>query len=138
MKDNLFAQYLAGGMDQLEAYHKAGFKGATGNASRKANQPHIIEKVKKLQGKILKSIIIDKKWVLDRLVRNYERADAAEDFGSCNHSLKLIGTELGMFIDRRDVRVYAKFENLSDGDLLKHLETLTERLAIADQSPEAV
>ncbi len=133
-RDELFAQYLSSGMPQLEAYHAAGFKGDTPNASRKANTPEMLKRVADIRAKAIENLIIDKQWVVRQLIMNHNRAFQKGMIAASNQSLELIGRELGMFVDRKDIRVHAQFERLTDRELLQQLKEVTQQLAIEDKS----
>jgi hypothetical protein len=136
-KDRLYAQHLAAGMSQLEAYHAAGFKGGKVGASRKANNPQIKAVVEQLQRAQFNRQIIDKKWVLDELVDTYKCAKADEDWQAARGCLKDIGLEFQMFIERKDIRVHAMFEKVSDADLIQMIEQAKpEALSIANNSDD--
>lgn len=127
-KNELFAQNLAIGMEQLEAYHQAGYKGKLPAASRKANMPDIKLRVAKLQGARHEAMIIDRKWVMDELVDVYKCARTDKEWNTARATLKDIGLELGMFIERKDIRVHAMYEKLSDRDVLDQIAQANQEL----------
>ena len=124
-----FAQELAQGKSQVEAYELAGFKPHRGNASKLAQEQNILERVAEIQSeraeieiqateKAMEALAIDKQWVMARLVDNATRAAANEDFGPSNKALELLGKEFGMFKDRLELSGgLAKAEDLSDDEL---------------------
>jgi hypothetical protein len=64
-------------------------------------------------------------WVLDNLRENVEYA---KHTNVANRALELIGKEIGMFVEKRDVRHVAEFEKLSDLELLQLIERETRKL----------
>jgi phage terminase small subunit len=95
-----------------------------------------------LRGKVTERAVekaaISKAWVIEKLVENVDRAMQAEPVrrsdgeevpgayvynGSvANKALELIGKELGMFIDRKEVGGPNEFERMSDEELRAFLE----------------
>lgn len=79
---------------------------------------------------------LTKQWVIDRLVENVERAmqaeevKAANDVGTgeyqyngavANRALELLGKELGMFIDRREIGEPGEFDRMTEDELRQFL-----------------
>ena len=135
-KDIAYAQNLAAGMDQLEAYHLAGFKGSLPAACRKAKTPDIKLRIAKIMGAKHDAMILDKKWVMDELVDTYKCAKKDSDWSAARATLKDIGLELGMFIERKDIRVHAMFEKLSDHDVINQLSQVNKELLTLDHDDE--
>ena len=98
-----------------------------------------------MRGKVTERAVektaISKAWVIEKLVENVERAMQAEPVrrktgdgeeevtgefvynGSvANKALELIGKELGMFIDRKEIGDPGEFERMSDEELRAFLE----------------
>jgi phage terminase small subunit len=146
-KHERFAQETASGKGPSEAYRLAGFvsksvKGTSVNASRLLAQTSIQDRVKELltereaihaqaTAEAIKSTALTKQWVIERLVQNVERAMQEEEIrnkdggtgeyryeGSvANRALELLGKELGMFVDRREVGKPGEFEDMDANEL---------------------
>lgn len=123
-----FAQELAKGKSAAEAYETAGFSPNRHNAATLARKQHILDRQSELlkerdeqdreaTERAVEAAALSKKWVLDKLVANVERAmqakaatnDDGEPVGEyryegsvANRALELLGKEMGMFIDRRE------------------------------------
>jgi phage terminase small subunit len=147
-----FCQELAKGKSATEAYETAGFKSSRPNASRLQHQENLRQRVVEIQSersaiereateKAAEALSIDKQWVMSRLVENVDRSMQATqardregnptgDFkyeGSvANKALELLGKELGMFIDRKNLNVTGDLGKLSDAELLAILEEADE------------
>lgn len=118
-----FAQALAQGKSADEAYADAGYRPNRGNASTlKANQS-VQARVAELQERVVKGIILDRQWVLDKLIENAKEAKDRGDGGVVNRALELLGKELGMFVDRKEIRTGPLDEATPD-----ELERLREEL----------
>jgi phage terminase small subunit len=129
-----FCQELTRGMSQADAYAAAGYSVTAGakqsGASGLLREPEVAERVAELKGQAAEKAVLDKAWVLQRLMANAERAAQAEevkdregnatgefkyDGAVVNRALELIGKELGMFVDRSDVT--QKVQTITDEPL---------------------
>ena len=117
-----FAQELAKGKSQAEAYTAAGFKGSDAairaNASRLIAKDSVSARVSELTERAADKVVVDKAWVLERLRQNAETCMAL-DFvrgpngepttsvthnpAAANKALELLGKELGMFKDQHEL-----------------------------------
>lgn len=141
-----FTQLVASGKSPTESYISAGFSpnGAAQSAQNLLKKTYIQERILSLRGPIVAAAVdrcaISKAWVLEGLRKNYERAMQQEavldregnETGEftyagtvANRALELMGKELGMFIDRKDVTV----RSLEDipGDVLDQIIDMAER-----------
>lgn len=149
-KHERFAQELASGKTADESYVLAGFSENRHNAAALARKEHIRTRVAELltereqihaQGtaKAIERVGLTKEWVITRLKENAERAlqaipvlDAEGDptgeykyEGSvANRALELLGKELGMFIERKEVGQPGDFDRMSDDELRAELGEL--------------
>lgn len=106
-----FAQLVAKGMPATKAYIQAGY-GATGNgaevnASKLLRSAKVADRLSELrphiESEVIKLIAVDKQWVIDQLIDNARVAKNKEQIGPANRALELIGKELGMFVDRKEL-----------------------------------
>lgn len=135
-KHERFAQELAAGKTADAAYQEAGYKANRGNASvLKANQ-NVLARVQELQGRAVEKVVLTKQWILERLIANAERAMQAEPVldregnetgeytyqgNVANRALELLGKEMSMFVDRKEVGVPGEFKAIEamDADELR-------------------
>jgi len=159
-----FAQNLAGGMKQGEAYVAAGYKANRGNAARLNADENIRMRVADIL-KDRESFIQDvsavavqkaglsKAWVLDRLRENAERAMTTEPVrnhegqptgeytyqGSvANRALELIGKELGMFVDRKEVGAPGDFTSMERDELERLFRSELAERGIGGEAADAI
>jgi phage terminase small subunit len=144
-KHERFAQELARGKSQAEAYKLAGYKPDSGAASRLSGNVSIQTRVAELQEKIVSRVVeravVSKEWVIEKLVENAERSlqarratgEDGEETGEfkyqgnvANRALELIGKELGMFVDRKEVGKPGEFADLSDDEIDAQIRELSE------------
>lgn len=97
-----FAQELAKGKCQSEAYEAAGYAPSEPNASRLTRHDKVQERVRELQERAAANVVVTREWVLEQLVDNAARAKEAGDYGPSNQALNLVGKELGMFVERTE------------------------------------
>ncbi len=139
-KDKLYAQGLAAGLSQIEAYHAAGFKGNNSNAARKANTPEMRIMVDAIHDQYLKQIIVDQVWVKREQVKSYFRAYDDRDHHACHKLLAAIGVDLGMGVQRAEVLIKSQYERKTDLELLQELtqvlEQASQQLTIEHQSEQ--
>lgn len=138
-----FAQELASGKHASEAYVIAGYKANDGNASTLKSDQRVSKRVEELLAtrarvaeeathRAIERTAINKEWVMGRLRENVERAMTVEpvldrkgkptgeyryDGAVANRALELLGREIGMFIERREIGKPNEFAALSDREL---------------------
>lgn len=109
-KHEHFAQLIAGGLSAPKAYASAGYseQGAAQSANRLLRDAEVSRRVDELRSaaseRAIEKAAIDRAWIIEKLVENAKAAAAAEDFGPSNRALELLGKEVGMFIDRKEIR----------------------------------
>jgi phage terminase small subunit len=117
-KHERFAQELAKGKTQIEAYRLAGYKPDDGAAARLSGNVRVQERVKEITERAATRAEVSKSWVMERLMRNAQMCLGEEplivpgseegegevqfrrDPAAANQALQLLGKELGMFVDR--------------------------------------
>lgn len=141
-----FAQELARGASNADAYMAAGYNtksvaAASANANRLLKNAAVRARVEELQGKAAEIAVLDRAWVLDRLMRNaricmgeetvkVKRAKRgttdvqeievhARDPREANKALELLGKtpELALFIDRVEQGRPGEFAQMTDEEL---------------------
>lgn len=124
-----FAQLVAGGKKPPTAYVLAGYSeaGAAQSANRLMKNADVLLRIEQLRKSIeepareraIEKAAVDKAWVLCELMENVAMGKQAEpvldnegnptgeykqNLAAANKALELIGKELGMFVDRKEVR----------------------------------
>jgi phage terminase small subunit len=137
----LFAQALARGNTTDDAYAEAGFSPNRGNAARLKANESISIRVAELQEKAEKRFYLTKQYVIDALIENAEKAlgrrpvrlGNANEIGkfedvyvyeaaAANAAIKMAGVEVGLFVDRKDVRlVTSEYDKMTDAELAQRL-----------------
>ena len=109
----LFAQELAAGTPQGQAYIAAGFKASTAraanaNASRLAAREDVQARVREIQEigarKAADRIALHEEDIIEMLLDNRERAIELKQIAAATRATELLGKHLGMFVDRQEVR----------------------------------
>lgn len=151
-----FAQELAAGKSALQAYELAGYKNGQKNAHRLGSDEGILGRVAEIlagreqmhaqsTAKAIERVSLTKEWVIARLVENAERAlqarqaldadgqpagDFKYDGTVANRALELLGKELGMFIERREVGAPGEFDTLDEMALLDEVKREAQELGV--------
>jgi hypothetical protein len=108
-----FSQLVSRGVPQGKAYVEAGFQATTDQsirvgAHKLAKKPAIAKRVTELQEaaarRAQRESGIDKKWVLLRLRDLSDAAQGANQYGPSVRAVELVGKELGLFVDRHEVK----------------------------------
>lgn len=110
-KHEIFAQLVAEGTNASQAYLEAGYNATGGaikaNASRLLSSANVKARIAELNAKtesaVIRLIAVDKAWVIEQLIDNAKQAKDEGQIGPANRALELIGKELGMFVDRKEL-----------------------------------
>jgi phage terminase small subunit len=164
-KHERFAQELASGKSAEEAHGLAGYKASRSGASQLKQNINISNRIAEIlveresihaqaTADAVKSVGLTKQWVIETLMENVARSMQAKSVkteegqtigeyqyqGSvANRALELLGKEVGMFIDRKEVRT-GSLDELPPDTLTELREQLNaERVGRADSGdrPEA-
>jgi hypothetical protein len=161
-KHERFCQERASGAIGQLAYERAGFKAsgnaAATNAGRLLKKAHIQMRIAELlaeretvhaqsTAKAIEAAALSKTFVIEKLMLNLERALQCEavrdkdgnvvgDFkyeGSvANRALELLGKELGMFIDRKEIKNVDQFEDMDVQKLKAWIEDKRHELGMGN------
>jgi hypothetical protein len=130
----LFAQGIAKGLTQGEAYIQAGYKPSRSAPSRLFENVRVKERVQELVGRQAVKIIINKQFITEALIDNLEKAlgrkpvkigaDGQEVYiyrgDVANKAIQLAGIELGMFVEKKNItHTASNLDHLSDLELVK-------------------
>lgn len=122
-----FAQELARGKSQTDAYAVAGYKPNAGAACRLAENVKIVARVAEILGVAATLAHIDAAWVLKKAVALHEKALGAGAYASAKGALDLIGKHVEVQAFREQVQHSGRIEfaNLSDDELEARITALT-------------
>jgi len=101
-KWEIFAQELAKGSSQLEAYEAAGYKPNRQHASRLVTNGDVVTRVAELQGNVAERTEV----TIESLIRDADRvhklAIAEKQLGAANGALKLKAVFAGLYVEKSD------------------------------------
>lgn len=148
-----YARARAFGMNQQEAMYFAtnGKTTAHGSGSKMEKQYPLVRKrindlCAEVAERVIESAAVSKAWVTTRLMQVAERCMQAEpvtdregnntgeykfDSAGANRALELLGREMGMFVDRKHVKIENDIETLSDAELTRVTTELAAQLGLA-------
>lgn len=95
-----FAHALARGLSATDAMKEAGYSDPR-NSTRLTKNDEIAARVAELKAMAAERVVVDREWVLAKLVENAANHQA-ENPAASNRALELIGKELGMFVERSE------------------------------------
>lgn len=147
----LFAQYVWQGMNQEDAYVKAGYKHSPANANRLIKNEKIQQRLQEFKERAATQIVLSKSYALEATIENVEKAlgrrpvkiGKADEVREvyvyrgdvANRAIQLIGLELGMFVEKREITHLQHLEKLTNAELLKEL-SIEARKAIEHMPAE--
>ena len=78
------------------------------------NYDEIRDRVDELQSRVIQGVVLERQWVIEQLIDNVTRAKKGDkiDGATANRALELLGKELGMFVERSEVKI-SEFEELT-------------------------
>jgi len=147
-----YARARAFGMSQLEAMAliTGGKTTSVGAGAHYEKKPHVKQRINELRIEITERAVekasVDRAWVLSRLMKVADRCMQAEpvtnrqgdetgeykfDSAGANRSLELLGKELGMFVERKQIQMNP-YESLSDDDLARMAAELARQTGIGN------
>jgi len=162
-KHERFAQLVAQGWDQDKAYAEVGYKPNRFNASRLKTTENVAARIKELVEQVTEKAILDRSWVLDRLMRNAmaclgempvkvrrRNKDTGEieefevidrDPAAANKALELLGKtpELALWVERKEIGGPGDFDRMTPDELERYIRSEAGALGIGleDASAEA-
>lgn len=146
-----YAQLRAQGLDPKECIEQAGLKIKSPNLYEH-HRPAIVARIALLQDaaaeEVVEKIKVDKSWVIAELLRQYEangkvvqaidkagnETNAPQKANEAIKCLELLGRELGMFVEKKEVRI-EHFEGVTDAELTRIATELSAQLGF-DPSAE--
>ena len=129
-KHEAFAHARAAGMTQAQSAEAAGFSPTRAKATgcELNRHPKIARRIEELKSlaqtvaaagstapyvPLVSEAVLTRKWVLNELMDNVRRAKDQDEITPANRALELLGKELGMFVDRSEVKAM-RIEDLTD------------------------
>lgn len=131
-KHEAFAQGLAKGKSQAEAYADAGYKGDRTAASRLSTNVNVLSRVAELQEKAAEKTLVTVESLTEQLDRAYGCA-MANDQAAAAVSATMAKAKLhGLDIDRKLIDIHHHYHDMSDEELDQELAQ-----ALKDESAAA-
>ena len=149
--DEAYARARAFGMTQLEAVNliSGGKTTARGAGAHYEKKPQVLARIEVLRREIteraIQAVSLDRQWVLKRLMTVAERCMQAEpvmkngvesgeykfDSAGANRALELLGKELGMFVERKQIDMNP-LGQMSEEDLMRMAAELAQQTGMAE------
>lgn len=126
-----FAQALARGKSQAEAYVDAGYKGDRTAASRLSTNINIEKRVSELLTKAVAKTELTAERVLEGLHTEATRMGEGTSQGARVAAWGLLGKYFSLFIERQEVTITHRFAEMSDDELRFEAAALLARAKAA-------
>lgn len=136
-RHELMAQGLFQGKTINQAYADAGYIPNHGAASRLAKHVKIVARLAELHSRTIANVNLSKEWIIEQLIavvqecRSYERIDSA----GANKALNLLGLELGMYVERKEVGKPGEFDGLTIAGKKERILGIAQQLGLHRIAP---
>jgi hypothetical protein len=134
--------YVMQKVSQVEAYERAGYSNGQAHAAKFFGKPHVAARCKEMRQEVevrvrqgMDNYGVDREWVLARLIDNAREAYKDRQFGPANQALSLVGKELGMFIERKEIRMMRTLDDLPATDRERLLQAIDDELERRQSRP---
>ena len=114
-----YAQELAKGKSQIDAYEKAGYKPDSGAAARLSGNVSIQARVAELQQRVAEKALVTAESLMAEADEIRKAAYAAGQFSAAVAALKEKGVLSGKRIERREQGQAGAFDDINDEDQLR-------------------
>lgn len=138
-RHEIFSHGLARGLSAREAFAEAGFRPHDSNASRLSGNDKVVRRVAELKALVARmrnlsthKIILTEQWIIEQLIgvcldaRSLDRPDGA----SANKALHLLGLQIGMFTERKEIGGPGAFAGLTIADKKAQIMDIARRLGL--------
>jgi phage terminase small subunit len=133
-----FAHAIARGRTADAAYQEAGYAQSRGNASRLRSVEIVDRRVGELK-KLVENIqklsthktVLTQAFVIENLIGIVADARALNDFAGANKALHLLGLELGLFVEKKEVGKPGEFDGLSIAGKRERMIAVLEQLGLS-------
>ena len=138
-RHEVFAHALVAGKTIDAAYREAGYSTNSGNASRLNGKDSIIARVGELKALVQNMrnhsthrAVLSTEWVIEQLIGVVLDARAQEkpDSAGANKALHLLGLEMGMYVERKEVGKPGEFHGLTIADKRARILSIAAQLGL--------
>jgi hypothetical protein len=112
-RHELFAQGLFQGKSAIQAYEDAGYTRNVNNASRLRGTDKVKARLAEFHARTVQSVNLTKEFVIDNLMGIVRDARSLDDFAGANRALHLLGLEMGLFVERKEIGAPGAFDGLT-------------------------
>ena len=123
-----FAQELAKGKSQAEAYVDAGYAGHESSACRLQSNAKIQARIDELLERSAKKVEITIDWLRDQLIGDHELARELGQASAAVSATNSIGKLYGLIVERKEVGRPGEFESMNADQLREYIGRETAEL----------
>jgi len=135
-KHERFAQELAKGKSQADAYATAGYKPSEPNASRLTRNDKVAARVAEILGRGAKRAEVTVESLMAEADEIRLAAFEAAQYAAANGALTLKAKLSGKLVDRQEIGKPGDFERMSEHDLAEWVRTETAALGLGREGIE--
>ena len=133
-KHERFAQELAKGKSQVEAYELAGYKPNDGHACRLAGNGRILARIDELLERSAKKVEITIDWLRDQLLGDHALARELGQTSAAVSATNSIGKLYGLIVERKEVGRPGEFESMNADQLREYIAREAPELGAGGQT----
>jgi phage terminase small subunit len=127
-KHERFAQELAKGKTQVEAYAHAGYKPHDGNSFRLSGNERILARVSELLGRSAEKAEVTIDWLREQLAGDHKLARELGQASAAVSATNSIGKLYGLIVERKEVGRPGEFESMNADQLREYIDRQTAEL----------
>ena len=127
-KHERFAQELAKGKSQVEAYELAGYKPNDSHAARLVGNGRIQGRIDELLERSAKKVEITIDWLRDQLIGDHALARELGQTSAAVSATNSIGKLYGLIVERKEVGRPGEFESMNADQLREYIDRQTAEL----------
>lgn len=125
-----FAQEMAKGKSQVEAYVAAGYSESRSAAARLASDVNICARMAELQNKASERAAVTTESLIEEADEIKDAALLAKQYGPANAALTLKAKLAGKLVERAEVGQPGDFDRMDDADLARYVATEAAALGL--------
>jgi len=133
-KHERFAQELAKGQSQVEAYESAGYKPDDGHSARLAGNGRIQARVAELLNKSAEKAEVTIDWLREQLQGDHKLARELGQASAAVSATNSIGKLYGLIVERKEVGRPGEFESMNADQLREYIAREAPELGARGQA----
>ena len=126
-----FAQLLAQGRTEYEAYELCHYKPHRGNPCKLAHNPSVAARVEEITREAARRTVINKEYLIEKSEELRAQGMKSGQLAAAGTAIRELGVLTGHRIERAEIGGPGEFDHLSDDELLAAIRERSARLGFA-------